>query len=113
VAKFKWDPAEFHYWYDGSPIEKRKRVWNDQKREHQKRYIEWKAFRDFAGASGLKLPLESIENCDPNACVPPLPDVRCLVAGKLEYYELGEVTDEGLARTASIALKNCRTAQRD
>ena len=106
MAKTKWEPAAFDYWYDKLPPAKRARVWADQKREHQKVYAEWQTFRDFAAVSELDVDPRSIEMCDPNAAAPPLPDVRCLVSGKLEYFELGEVTEEGLARTASIATKN-------
>jgi len=81
-------------------------AWDDLERDHRKVYVEWKTFRAFATASGLDIDLRSIEMCDPNAAAPPMPDVNCLVSGELVYFELGEVTGENLARTASIALKN-------
>lgn len=101
-----WDPAAFHEWYEKLPVQKRRRAWEDLTRERQKLYIEWKTFRAFVQTSGLDIDPRSIEMCDPNAASPPLPDVRCLVSGQLEYFELGEVTDESVARTASIAMKN-------
>jgi hypothetical protein len=106
VSKAEWEPAAFHHWYENLPIQKRRCVWDDLKREHQKIYIEWKTFRAFVQASGLDIDPRCIEMCDPNAAAPPLPDVRCLASGQLEYFELGEVTDESVARTASIAMKN-------
>ena len=106
VAKVKWEPAAFHLWYERLPIRKRVQAWNDLKGDRKKLYIEWKTFRAFAIASGLDIDPRSVETCDPNAAAPPLPDVRCLVSGELEYFELGEVTEEDLARKASIALKN-------
>jgi hypothetical protein len=105
-SKTIWEPAAFYQWYERLPIDKRETVWNDLKRDQQKVYIEWKTFRDFATASGLDIDPRSIETCDPNAASPPLPDVCCLVSGEPAYFELGEVTDEGLARIASIAQKN-------
>ncbi len=105
-AKVKWDPAEFDEWYKRMPKENRERALADLKPEHRKLYVEWKIFRDFATASGLDIDPRSIEMCDPNDASPPLPDVSCLVSGGPEYFELGEVTEEDLARTASIALKN-------
>ena len=106
VAKVKWEPAAFHLWYERLPIRKRVQAWNDLKGDRKKLYIEWKTFRAFAIASGLDIDPRSVETCDPNAAAPPLPDVRCLVSGELEYFELGEVTAEDLARKASIAMKN-------
>jgi hypothetical protein len=101
----EWEPAAFYEWYEALSNHKRVKAWGDLKREHQKTYIEWKTFRSFAGASGLDIDPRSIETCDPNAASPPLPDVRCLLSGEETYFELGEVTSEDLARTASIALK--------
>jgi hypothetical protein len=80
-------------------------AWADLKRDQQKIYIEWKTFRAFIGASCLDIDPRSIEMCDPNAATPPLPDIRCLVSGELEYFELGEVTEEQLAEAASKAMK--------
>ena len=102
----KWEPAAFSGWYEDLPPWKRRRVWNGLKRQHQKLYIEWKTFRAFALASGLDIDPRSIDMYDPNAVNPPLPDVGCLVSGCPEYFELGEVTEEKLARAASIAMKN-------
>jgi hypothetical protein len=36
---------------------------------------------------------------------PPRPDIRVSIDGKDYYFELGEITDEGLARSIHIALK--------
>ena len=102
----QWNPAVFEEWYAKQPTQTRQRAWDDLKRDQQKVYIEWKTFRAFAAASNLDIDPRAVEMCDPNAAKPPLPDVRCLVSGELEYFELGEVTEENLARTASIAMKN-------
>ena len=106
MARGKWEPAAFYRWYERLPIDKREQVWDDLKPHQQKLYIEWKTFRGFAAASGLDIDPRSIETFDPNAASPPLPDIGCLVAAQPAYFELGEVTDEDLARTASIAQKN-------
>jgi hypothetical protein len=106
VAMVNWEPAEFHHWYEQLPVRKREQAWADLERNHQKTYIEWKTFRGFAEASDLDIDPRSIEMCDPNSATSPLSDVRCSVSGELEYFKLGEVTDEDLARTASIAMKN-------
>lgn len=106
MAKTKWEPAAFYLWYEKLPIHKRVEAWDDVSREQQKLYIEWKTFRAFALASGLDIDLRSIENCDPSVCSPPLPDFRCAVSGRTEYFEIGEITDEALARKASLAVKN-------
>ena len=104
-TKRKWEPAGFDHWFVKLPREKRQRAWNDLRQSEKKVYIEWRTFRAFASASGLDIDPRSVQTCDPNDAAPPLPDVRCLVSGELEYFELGEVTEEDLARTASIAMK--------
>jgi len=101
-----WEPAAFSYWYEKLPTEKRQRVWDALKRDQRKVYNEWMTFRSFAKSSPLDIDPRSIEMCDPNSASPPLPDTRCRISGQLEYFELGEVTSEGLARTASIAQRN-------
>jgi hypothetical protein len=106
MAKNRWEPAAFYQWYERLSMEKRELAWNDLRPNHRKLYIEWKTFRAFAKATDLDVDPRSIEMCDPNAAAPPLPDVRCLVSGQPSYFELGEITEEDLARKASIALKN-------
>ena len=106
AAKLKWEPAAFDWWYKRLPAQKRRVVWEDTKAEHRKLYLERETFLAFADASGLDIDPRSIENCDPNAAAPSLPDIRCLVSGQEHFFELGEVVDEDLARTASVAAKN-------
>jgi hypothetical protein len=106
VTRGQWEPAAFYQWYERLPVDKRKMAWGDLKRHERKVYIEWKTIQAFARASGLDIDPRSIETCDPNTASPPLPDICCLVSGLPAYFELGEVTDEGLARIASIAEKN-------
>jgi hypothetical protein len=106
VAKPKWEPAVFHEACEKLPVRDQRRLWDDLKQQHKKLLFEWKTFWAFARVSGLDIDPGSIEMCDPNAASPPFPDVRCRVSGQLEYFELGEVTAEDLARKASIAMKN-------
>jgi hypothetical protein len=88
------------------PIEKMKQAWDNLKAPERKLCEEWMMFREFTEASNLDVDPGSIEMCDPNAAKPPLPDIRCLLSGKQEYFELGEVVDESLAEAGSIARKN-------
>lgn len=103
MAKSNWNPADFHHWYERSPCKKRERALMDLTQGQKRLYNEWKIFKKFASVSRQDIDPRSIEMCDPNAATPPLPDVRCLVSGREEYFELGEVTGEALARAASIA----------
>ena len=36
---------------------------------------------------------------------PPLPDIGCTIDGHAYYFELGEITDEGLAKAVSVSVK--------
>jgi hypothetical protein len=96
----KWDPAEFHYWYSQMHGERKARALNNLLQDQRKLYGEWLTFREFAPISSLDIDPRTIQNC-----LPPEPDIRCRVSGALHYFELGEVTDQGLAREAGIAAK--------
>jgi hypothetical protein len=93
-----WTSVEFHGWYIGLDAEKKRRAWAGMTKEQEKSYREYLTFLNFAKVSPLDIDLRSIENRPV-----PEPDILCKVAGSAEYFELGEVTDEGLAKRASIA----------
>ena len=93
-----WTSVEFHGWYIGLHGEKKRRAWAGLTKEQEKAYREYLTFLNFAKVSPLDIDPRSIENRPV-----PEPDILCNVAGAGEYFELGEVTDEGLAKRASIA----------
>lgn len=72
-------------------------------REEEKAHRERQIFIEFANAAQLNLDPDSVKSERP-----PKPDISCRIAGELHYFELAEVTDEGLARRLSIALKEMR-----
>ena len=97
----KWDPAEFEEWYERLPLgDQKTRVWNSLTADQRKLWNERSSFRQFAKAVPLGIDPRTIKSC-----VPPEPDILCRVDGELQYFELGEVTDEGLARRRSLAVK--------
>jgi hypothetical protein len=97
----KWNSADFHYWYSRMPRDERKsQAWGDLSQDQQKLYREWLTFRDFARTAPLDIDPRTVENCEP-----PLPDIRCRISQEEHYFELGEVTDETLAKQAGIAAK--------
>jgi hypothetical protein len=105
TAQKIWNAAEFHHWYNQMPPDERKRkAWDDLSLDQRKRYIEWWTFGNFARIAPLDIDPRSIENREP-----PEPDIRCLISRAEHYFELGEVTDQTLARTAGIAAKNRQT----
>jgi len=72
--------------------EDRSRQWNAFSSADQKKINESKAFVRFMIASGLKGEPYDHENCDP-----PFPDIRSRIDRQTYYFELGEITDQGLA----------------
>jgi hypothetical protein len=62
----------------------------------KKRRLEMKIFKGFAGATNLKVDPGSEKNEEP-----PLPDISCTVQGMPKFYELGEITDQDLAKNLS------------
>jgi hypothetical protein len=93
-----WTSAEFHGCYIGLDAEKKRRAWAGLTKEQEKAYREYLTFLNFARVAPLDIDPNSIQNRPV-----PEPDILCSVAGSREYFELGEVTDEGLAKRASIA----------
>lgn len=89
-----------------SPIEKEAYDATARQREEyerlpsaeKKRRNEINIFNDFASAAGLAI--QSPRNEEP-----PLPDISCQLDGKPYFFELGEITDQGLAKAYSDALK--------
>lgn len=96
----KWDPAEFHHWYSRMPSERKPKVLDDLRPDQRRLYNEWRTFGAFARVARLDVDPRTIENREP-----PEPDIRCLTSGVLHYFELGEVVDQTLARTAGMASK--------
>lgn len=70
--------------------------WNAFSSAEQKKINESKLFACFIRASGLNSDPYDHENCDP-----PYPDIRSRIDGQTYYFELGEITDESLARGIS------------
>ena len=68
--------------------------------ERQKTSREKKIFEEFARAVRLPIVPGSIR-----VVKPPKPDISCRIANQVHYFELREVTDEGLARRRSMAIK--------
>jgi hypothetical protein len=95
-----WSSAEFHYWYVGQSPAKKRLAWDDLLPEQLKAYIEWLTFSSFADVARLGIDPRTIENQSP-----PKPDILCEMAGVSQYFELGEATDQELARQAGIAAK--------
>jgi hypothetical protein len=101
TAAAKWNSAEFHYWYSQMPRDERKsQAWYDLSQDQQKLYREWLTFRDFARVAPLDIDPRTVQNCEP-----PQPDITCQISRQRHYFELGEVTDETVARRAGIAAK--------
>jgi hypothetical protein len=66
----------------------------------KKEINELQVFRAFAKIAPIGIEANSELNV-----VPPEPDICCSVDGSPYYFELGEITDQGVARNYAIALK--------
>ena len=96
-----WNPAEFDHWYSQMPLDERKRrAWDSLRPDQRKLYTEWQTFERFAVVAPLDIDPRTIENREP-----PEPDIRCQMSRANHYFELGEVTDQTLAREAGEATK--------
>jgi len=80
--------------------DERKSQWNALSRDDQKKVMESKVFIGFAKVSGVVVAPFEHDNAEP-----PFPDIRVIVQDSTYYFELGEITDEGLARGVSDAIK--------
>jgi hypothetical protein len=58
------------------------------------------AFRGFIAAADLQ-----VDPGSPGNMTPPFPDIGCKIGGAPYYFELGEITDEDLARDVNTSLK--------
>ena len=61
---------------------------------------ELQVFRAFARVASIRIEAGSDRSVDP-----PEPHVLCSIDGSPYYFELGEITDQGVARSYAIALK--------
>src|SRR5262249_36148156 len=96
-----WDPAEFEHWYDRLPLgEHKRKAWENLTASQRKLWTERWNFRQFARVAPLSINPHTIKSCNPTG-----PDLVCEIADQLYYFELGEVTDEALARGRSVAAK--------
>lgn len=68
--------------------------------DDRKRMGELRAFLGFVKASTLAIDPRSVVCLDP-----PRPDISCTLSCAPYFFELGEVTDEGLARRYSESLR--------
>jgi hypothetical protein len=68
----------------------------EQKKAEWERHI----FRSFASSAKIKLDPRSIRSLRP-----PHPDIRCQINSKLHYFELGEITSQGLASGVARSIK--------
>jgi class 3 adenylate cyclase len=87
--------------YDSLSIPDRQQTYDHaMSSDDRKRMGELRAFEGFVRASGLPVDPTSVECLDP-----PAPDIRCMLSASPYLFELGEVTDEGLARGYSHSLR--------
>jgi|SRR5579863_894166 len=90
--------------YDALSIPDRRRTYDEvMSSDDRKRMGELRAFLEFVKASSLAI--------DPSSAVcldPPYPDIGCRLLSSPYFFELGEVTDEGLARRYSESLRTGR-----
>ncbi len=90
--------------YDALSISDRRKTYNEvMSSADRKQMGELRAFLGFVKASGLPI--------DPSTVVclrPPSPDIGCRLVSSPYFFELGEVTDEGLARRYSESLRTGR-----
>jgi len=75
-------------------------LWNSLSSDERQQAEESRVFVSFANATGIvAAPFAHInEN-------PPRPDIRISIGGRDYYFELGEITDEKLAKSISDSLK--------
>jgi hypothetical protein len=89
--------------YDALPLRDRQIACDELSSDDRKRMQELRAFLGFAKASSLPVDPSTVVCLDP-----PYPDLRCTINSSPYLFELGEVTDEGLARGYSDSLKTGR-----
>lgn len=72
-------------------------------REQEKAAREKTIFERFAKAAGLR-----VENGSVQSDRPPQPDISCRIDDATHHFELGEVTDQGLAARLAQALRDMK-----
>lgn len=72
-------------------------------REQEKAAREKTIFERFTKAAGLR-----VENGSVQSDRPPKPDISCRIAQATHHFELGEVTDQGLAARLAQALRDMK-----
>jgi hypothetical protein len=87
--------------YDALSIYDRQRTYERvMSNRDRKRMGELRAFRGFIVATGLPVDPASVR-----CLAPPRPDIACSLAVSPYLFELGEVTDQGLAQRMAHSLK--------
>lgn len=87
--------------YDALSIPDRRKAYDElMSSDDRKRMGELRAFLGFVNASALAIDPYSVVCLDP-----PRPDICCRLSSAPYFFELGEVTDEGLARRYSESLR--------
>jgi hypothetical protein len=87
--------------YDALPNSRRRKAYDELIAcDDRKRMGELRAFLGFVGV--CRLP---VEHATVTCSDPPYPDIRCTLDGPLHFFELGEVTDQGLASRYSESLR--------
>lgn len=87
--------------YDALSILERWKTYNEiMSSADRKRMGELRAFLGFAKAASLPIALSTVACLDP-----PYPDIGCSLDSAPYFFELGEVTDQGLARGYSESLR--------
>lgn len=89
--------------YDTLALPDRRNSYQAMSSDNRKRMGELRVFLGFAKASGLRI--------DPFSAVcldPPYPDICCELSSSSHFFELAEITDQGLARRYSESLKTGR-----
>lgn len=101
-----WNPAAFDYHFQRHSISERDVVWKKLSSTERKLYSEWKTFRCFARSEyAPPIDVDSVTLLQPDSCFPPAPDIACRINRAVEYFELGEIIEEDLARAEAEALK--------
>jgi hypothetical protein len=103
LSATKFNPAEFCDYYGEEFSERKGKALLDLSRDDRKKYEEWTTFHRFARVAELGIDPRTIAICDP-----PEPDICCQLSDEQSYFELGEVTDQGLAENAGIAAREGR-----
>ena len=86
--------------YDALSLPDRRKAYEAMSSDDRKRMGELRAFLGFVKASGL-----AIDSTFAICVDPPCPDIGCRLSSSPYFFELGEVTDEGLARRYSESLR--------